>query len=132
MRFMVTGMAPTKRATLELFRMMQLPLFETYGITEFGGIALNVPGASKIGSVGRLLPGVRVEFAEDGEIIAMREHRIASTYFECAEGEVEQTFLSRDRLATGDVGRLDDEGYLYLDGSQKRDDHYRRWRQNPS
>src|SRR5690242_405105 len=42
MRFMVTGMAPTKRSTLELFRLMQLPLFETYGMTEFGSIALNI------------------------------------------------------------------------------------------
>lgn len=119
MRLMVTGMAPTKRSTLDLFRLMQLPLFETYGMTEFGGIALNVPGASRVGSVGRLLPGVRVELAADGEVIAVREHRIASTYFECAEGEAEQTFIGPDRVATGDVGRFDDDGYLYLVGRKK-------------
>src|SRR5947209_8562208 len=119
MRFMVTGMAPIKRSTLELFRLMQLPLFETYGITEFGGVALNIPGENKTGSVGRLLPGVRVELAPDGEVIAIREHRIASTYFECAEGDVEQTFISHDRLATGDVGRFDEDGYLYLVGRKK-------------
>jgi long-chain acyl-CoA synthetase len=119
MRFMVTGMAPIKRSTLELFRLMQLPLYETYGMTEFGGIALNIPGANRMGSVGRLLPGVRVELAEDGEVIAVREHRIASTYFECAEGEAEQTFISHDRVATGDVGRFDEDGYLYLIGRKK-------------
>ena len=119
MRLMVTGMAPTKRSTLELFRLMQLPLFETYGMTEFGGIALNVPGAARMGSVGRLLPGVRVELAADGEVIAVREHRIASTYFECAEGEAEQTFIGPDRVATGDVGRFDEDGYLYLIGRKK-------------
>jgi len=119
MRFMVTGMAPIKRTTLELFRLMQLPLFETYGMTEFGGIALNVPGACKLGSVGRPLPGVRVELAPDGEVIAIREHRIASTYFECGEGEAEQTFIGRDRVATGDVGRFDADGFLYLIGRKK-------------
>lgn len=119
MRFMVTGMAPIKRSTLELFQLMLLPLYETYGMTEFGGIALNIPGASKIGSVGQLLPGVRVEVAADGEVIAIREHRIASTYFKCGEGEVEQTFISTDRVATGDVGRFDKDGYLYLIGRKK-------------
>jgi len=119
MRFMVTGMAPIKRSTLDLFRLMQLPLFETYGMTEFGGISLNLPGANKPGSVGRLLPGVRVELAPDGEVIAVREHRIASTYFECADGEAEQTFIGPDRVATGDVGRFDRDGYLYLIGRKK-------------
>src|ERR1051326_363746 len=119
MRFMVTGMAPIKRSVLELFRLMQLPLFETYGITEFGGGALNVPRANRLGSVGRLLPGVRVELASDGEVIAVREHRIASTYFECDEGEAEATFIGRDRVATGDVGRFDKDGYLYLVGRKK-------------
>jgi long-chain acyl-CoA synthetase len=119
MRFMVTGMAPIKRSTLDLFQLMQLPLYETYGMTEFGGIALNLPEANRPGSVGRLLPGVRVEMAADGEVIAIREHRIASTYFECAEGEAEETFLSHDRVATGDIGRFDENGYLYLVGRKR-------------
>ena len=119
MRFMVTGMAPIKRSTLDFFKLMQLPLFETYGMTEFGGITLNLPGACKVGSVGRPLPGVRVELAADGEVIAVREHRIASGYFECADGEEEITFISGDRVATGDVGRFDEDGYLYLIGRKK-------------
>ena len=88
-------------------------------MTEFGGIALNVPGANRLGSVGRLLPGVRVELAPDGEIIAVREHRIASTYFECNEGDVEQTFIGKDRVATGDIGHFDPDGYLYLMGRKR-------------
>ena len=119
MRFMVTGMAPIKRSALKLFKLMQLPLYETYGIIEFGGVALNLFGANKLGSVGRLLPGVRVELAPDGEVIAIREHRIASGYFECSDGEEEQTFISHDRLATGDVGRFDRDGYLYLIGRKR-------------
>src|ERR1051326_4759824 len=119
MRFMVTGMAGTKRSTLELFQLMHLPLYETYGMTEFGGIALNIPGASKLGSVGRLLPGVEAELASDGEVIAIRQYRIASTYFECADGEAEGIFIAPDRVATGDIGRFDDDGFLYLIGRKK-------------
>jgi len=119
MRFMVTGMAPIKRSTLDLFALMQLPLFETYGLIEFGSVALNVPKAHRIGSVGQLLPGVQVEIAEDGEIIAHREHTQTHGYFECAEGESEKTFIGNNRVATGDIGRFDRDGYLYLIGRKK-------------
>jgi len=117
-RFMVTGMAPIKRGTLELFAMMQLPLFETYGLIESGSVALNLPAANRRGSVGKLLPGVRVELAKDGEILVYREEPIAVRYFECAEGENERTFLG-DAVATGDIGRFDRDGYLYLIGRKK-------------
>jgi len=60
-----------------------------------------------------------VELAPDGGVIAIREYRIASTYFECADGEAEQTFITRDRVATGDIGRFDKDGYLYLIGRKK-------------
>ena len=119
MRFMVTGMAPIKRSALKLFERMQLPVFETYGLIECGSISLNLPGAARTGSVGRLLPGVDVEIAADGEIIARREPPIALGYFECAEGENERTFLGGNRIATGDIGYLDDAGYLYLVGRKK-------------
>jgi long-chain acyl-CoA synthetase len=119
MRFMVTGMAPIKRSTLDMFARMQLPLFETYGLIEFGSVALNLPKAHKVGSVGRPLPGVQIELAEDGEIIAHREHMQTHGYFECAEGESEKTFIGGNRVATGDIGRFDDDGYLYLIGRKK-------------
>ena len=119
MRIMVTGMAPIKRSTLRLFRRMQLPLFETYGLVECGSIALNVPGASRLGSVGKPLPGVRVELAGDGEIIVEKDHMVSVRYFEAAEGEQERTYLAPNRVATGDVGRLDGDGYLHLIGRKK-------------
>jgi len=119
MRFMVTGMAPIKRSTLNLCRRMQLPLFETYGLVEFGSVSLNLPGANRIGSVGRLLPGVRLEFASDGEIIVHRKDTQARSYFECAPGELERTFIGDSSVETGDIGRMDQDGYLYLVGRKK-------------
>jgi long-subunit acyl-CoA synthetase (AMP-forming) len=119
MRFMVTGMAPIKYSVLRLFRRMQLPLFETYGLVECGSIALNVPGANRLGSVGRLLPGVRVELADDGEIIVEKDHMVSVRYFECADGEQERTYIGPARIATGDIGRLDGDGYLHLIGRKK-------------
>ena len=118
-RFMVTGMAPIKLSTLKLCRRMQLPLFQTYGLIEFGSVSLNLPRANRIGSVGRLLPGVTVQFATDGEIIVRRNHTIAQGYFECAPGESEKTFIGDGLVATGDVGRMDSDGYLYLVGRKK-------------
>jgi long-subunit acyl-CoA synthetase (AMP-forming) len=119
MRFMITGMAPTKRSTLKLFARMQLPLFETYGLIECGGVTLNLPGAHKIGSVGRPLPGVSVDLAEDGEIIASRKAAMMLGYFECAPGEAENTFIAGNRIATGDIGWFDKDGYLYITGRKK-------------
>ena len=119
MRFMVTGMAPIERSALNLFERMQLPVFETYGLIECGSISLNLPDAVRPGSVGRLLPGVKVEIASDGEIIAQREPPMAIGYFECAEGENERTFLGNNRIATGDIGYFDNDDFLYLVGRKK-------------
>jgi long-chain acyl-CoA synthetase len=118
MRFMVTGMAPIKRSTLDLFSMMQMPLFETYGLIESGSVSLNLPGACRPGSVGKPLPGVRVEFAPDNEVLVYRDQPIAVGYFESAEGESERTFVD-GAVVTGDIGRMDKDGYLYLVGRKK-------------
>jgi long-chain acyl-CoA synthetase len=119
MRFLVTGMAPTRHSTLRLFERMQLPMAETYGLIECGSISLSVEPNKRLASVGRLLPGVEVQIAEDGELIVRREPTLAFGYFECANGEAERTFLGGNRIATGDIGRFDEDGYLYLTGRKK-------------
>ncbi len=119
MRFMITGMAPVKRSTLELCAIFGLPLYETYGLIESGPLTLNVPGANRRGTVGRPLPGVEIELAEDGEIIIRRNALQAAGYFQCADGEAERTFLGPGRLATGDIGQIDQDGFLRLVGRKK-------------
>ncbi len=119
MRFMITGMAPIKRSTLQLFARMQLPLFETYGLTESGPVALNVPGQNKMGSVGKPVEPGSVEIAEDGEIIVKKKFPQSLGYFDVPAEDQVATFLGDGRVATGDIGRFDEDGYLYLVGRKK-------------
>lgn len=119
MRFMLTGMAPIKRSTLQLFSRMQLPLFETYGLTECGPVALNVPGQNRPGSVGKPVEPGSVEIAEDGEIIVKKKYPQSIGYFDVPPEDQVATFLDDGRVATGDVGRFDQDGYLYLVGRKK-------------
>jgi long-chain acyl-CoA synthetase len=119
MRFMLTGMAPIKRSTLQLFARMQLPLFETYGLTECGPVALNYPGQNKPGSVGKPVEPGSVELGEDGEIFVKKKYPQSLSYFECPPEEQLATFMADGRVATGDVGRFDEDGFLYLVGRKK-------------
>lgn len=119
MRFMITGMAPIKRSTLLLFQRMQLPLFETYGLTESGPVAVNLPGQHKIGSVGKPMEPGSVEIAEDGEIIVKKKYPQSLGYFDVPAEDQVATFLDGGRVATGDVGRFDEDGFLYLVGRKK-------------
>ncbi|MBK8252013.1 MAG: AMP-binding protein [Polyangiaceae bacterium] len=119
MRFMLTGMAPIKRSTLQLFSRMQLPLFETYGLTECGPVALNVPGQHKPGSVGKPVEPGSVQIAEDGEIIVKKKHPQSIGYFDVPAEDQVATFLDNGSVATGDIGRFDEDGYLYLVGRKK-------------
>lgn len=118
-RLLITGMAPTRRETLLACERMALPLFETYGQIEVASIAINLPGASRLGSVGRVLPGVELKFAEDGEIVVRRSRPVAIGYTEAAPGEAERVFLANGWVASGDLGWLDGDGYLYLAGRKK-------------
>lgn len=118
-RLLITGMAPTRRETLHACERMALPLFETYGQIEVASIAINLPGASRLGSVGRVLPGVELQFAEDGEILVRRHLPVTIGYTQAAAGEAERVFLADGWVASGDLGWLDSDGYLHLAGRKK-------------
>ena len=119
MRMLITGMAPIRRELGRFFEGMQLPLCETYGMVEAGSITFRPAGSREYGSVGKVLPGIQLSFEEDGEIVVQRDHHLTLRYFQCAPGENERTFLSREKVATGDIGRLDDQGNLYLMGRKR-------------
>ena len=100
-------------------RSMQLPLSESYGMVEAGSLTYRPPSSRKYGSVGKPLRGVTMSFEADGEIIIHREKFLTRRYFQCAPGENENTFIGANRLATGDIGTFDAEGYLNLHGRKK-------------
>jgi long-subunit acyl-CoA synthetase (AMP-forming) len=119
MRLLVTGMAPIRRNIGVFFDRIQLPLCESYGMVEAGSITYRGPKSREYGSVGKLLKGVELTFADDGEIIFHRNNPLTLRYFQCAPGENERTFVGPASVATGDIGKIDDEGNLYLLGRKK-------------
>jgi long-subunit acyl-CoA synthetase (AMP-forming) len=118
-RMLLTGSAPSKRSTLELFDAAGLPLYQAYGLAEAGFIAWNRPGANRWMTVGRPVEGVEVDIAADGEVIVGMKSRQAIGYFDVAEDEANKVFLADGRVATGDLGTFDRDGYLTLVGRKK-------------
>ena len=119
MRMLITGMAPIPANIQTFFHMLQLPLFEAYGMVEAGVMAIRPGSCTNYASVGRPLRGVSFHIEDDGEIVVTREQPLTLRYFQCAEGENERTFLSPTQIATGDIGKIDGKGYLYLSGRKK-------------
>lgn len=118
-RALLTGSAPSKPSTLALFEAAELPLYQAYGLAEVGFIAWNRPGQDRALSVGRPITPGSVSIADDGEIILRVPHPQALGYFGVDPAEEAQTFLPDGRIATGDLGYIDDDGYLFLTGRKK-------------
>ena len=114
----ITAAAPISADLIYFFRGIGIPLFELYGMSETTGPATsNLPGAEKIGSVGRALPGVEVVLGEDGEIL-MRGGVITAGYYQAPQ-ETAEAFDSEGWLHSGDLGRFDDDGFLFIVGRKK-------------
>ena len=119
MRLLISGMAPLGRGAIQFFDRAQLPLCESYGLAEAGSLTYRPAFSRKYSSVGKPLAGVTIALEEDGEIIVHRDGFLTRRYFQCAPGENENTFIAPDRVATGDIGKFDADGYLYLLGRKK-------------
>jgi long-chain acyl-CoA synthetase len=107
------GAAPTPVEVLEFFHAIGLPLAELWGMSETCGAgAVNPPERIKIGTVGPPTPGVEIRIADDGEVL-VRGDVVMTGYRNLPEQTTEA--LSADGwLRTGDIGELDDDGYLRI------------------
>jgi long-chain acyl-CoA synthetase len=119
-RVMITGMAPIHRNTLQLFDRIGMPVYEVYGMTECGMIAWNTPRARRLGSVGKPLADATVSIATDGEVLVTRALQPTLGYLGEETGDEQlQTYRGGGTIATGDIGRFDADGFLYLEGRKK-------------
>jgi long-chain acyl-CoA synthetase len=107
------GAAPTPLEVLEFFHAIGIPVGELWGMSETCGVAtLNPPEKVKLGTVGPPVRGVELKLAEDGEVL-VRSAANMPGYRNLPEANAE-TIDSEGWLASGDIGELDEDGYLKL------------------
>jgi long-chain acyl-CoA synthetase len=113
----ISGGAPLGARLGHFFRGVGLPIYEGYGLTETtAGATCNGPGAMKVGTVGRPIPGVSIKIADDGEIL-MKGDNVFVGYYNNKAATKEA--LAGGWFHTGDIGELDKDGYLRITGRKK-------------
>ncbi len=119
LRFAATGAAPVQKEMLEFFDACGVLVLEGYGATETSAVAtINQPDDFRFGTVGKALPGSEVKIAEeDGEILIRGPHVFQG--YHGMEEETKEDLDSDGWYHTGDIGELDDDGFLSITGRKK-------------
>ncbi len=114
----VSGAAPIAKEILEFFYACGVPVLEGWGMTETTAVgAVNKLESLKFGTVGRAMPGVEFKIADDGEILT-KGPNVFREYWRNPEA-TKDTFTEDGWLMTGDLGSLDEDGYLSITGRKK-------------
>ncbi len=125
LRYAFSGGAAISKEVAEFIDSLGIMVYEGYGLTETSPIATaNYPGHRKIGSVGKAIPGVRIVIDKevtgdevDGEIVVYG-HNVMKGYHNLPE-ENAKVFTEDGGFRTGDMGRMDEDGYVYITGRVK-------------
>ena len=125
LRFSVSGSAALSREVAEFVDALGIAVYEGYGLTEASPVvSANCPDATRLGTVGKALPRVRIEIdkvatgdAKNGEIIAYGDNVMRGYHHR--DEEERQMLMPDGGLRTGDMGFLDDDGYLHITGRIK-------------
>jgi long-chain acyl-CoA synthetase len=125
LKWVISGSAALSREVAEFIDALGIQVYEGYGLTETSPVATtNWPGQRKIGSVGRAVPGVRIDIdtqvtgdAKVGEILVSGPNVMKGYYNRPEENET--IFTPDGALRTGDLGYLDSQGFLYVTGRIK-------------
>jgi long-chain acyl-CoA synthetase len=114
----ISGGAPLGARLGHFFRGVGITVLEGYGLTETtAGATLNLTNRIRVGSVGRPLPGTTIRIAEDGEVL-IKGPIVFRGYWKNPEA-TREAFTEDGWFKSGDLGRLDDDGYLYIVGRKK-------------
>ncbi len=116
-RLLLSGGAPLSQEIGHFFRNAGLEILEGYGLTEScAATCVSRPGALRVGSVGRPLPGTELRTRSDGEIL-IRGPGVMQGYWK--DPEATAAALEGGWLLTGDLGKVDDSGHLWITGRKK-------------
>jgi len=119
LQWAVSGGAPLARDIAEFFHAAGILLLEGYGLTETcPALTFNRRDKYKFGSVGQALPGVELKIAQDGEILARGPNIATRGYFKQPDA-TKEVFGADGWFHTGDIGRLDEDGFLFITDRKK-------------